>query len=465
MGLGIETTTNPKAFGVWFKDLDRWSVSHYRHIDWSKTEGYVVPIGEVLTLKRIEVSPDIPRQDLPIIEKISFGGRVSITSRKRREGYKGRLFWANPRDFIYSKIRAKQGSFAIIPPEIKQLAVSTEYPVFSVNKEKVDGRYLELVIRSSRFLNLLDGLSHGGSSKTRIPPEEFVRLTIPVPAMPIQHSIVEAWDKHQKDVDNIRKYILDTESQIETDFLADLGLLKRKSIVPPKVFGVWWKDLERWSVMFNQLAGNGLDISNGKYDVVTLGEISTVTYGIQKSPSNRPGQHARPYLRVANVQRGELDLREVKTINVPDAEMATYRLEPGDLLVCEGNSADLVGRPAIWNGEIPNCVHQNHILKVRVNRSIGKPEFVLEYMQTTPARNYFRSRAKFTTNLASINSNDLRGLPLPLPPSIVQNTIISNLAAQRKKIADMKNDIERKLQQARIDVEAMILGEKKVQEV
>ena len=109
----------------------------------------------------------------------------------------------------------------------------------------------------------------------------------------------------------------------------------------------------------------------------TLGDVAAVSYGIQKCPANRPGQHPRPYLRVANVQRDELDLREIKYIDVPDTEMAGLRLEPGDLLVCEGNSADLVGRPAMWRGEIPDCVHQNHILKVRVDRSKAMPEYLL----------------------------------------------------------------------------------------
>jgi len=101
-----------------------------------------------------------------------------------------------------------------------------------------------------------------------------------------------------------------------------------------RTFG--WKDQARWSVMYNQLASISVDISSGRFPVSMLGDISTVSYGIQKCPANRPGQHARPYLRVANVQRGELDLSEIKRINVPDSDMQSFRLEPGDLLVCEG---------------------------------------------------------------------------------------------------------------------------------
>jgi type I restriction enzyme, S subunit len=227
-----------------------------------------------------------------------------------------------------------------------------------------------------------------------------------------------------------------------------------------RTFG--WKDQARWSVMYNQLASISVDISSGRFPVSMLGDISTVSYGIQKCPANRPGQHARPYLRVANVQRGELDLSEIKRINVPDSDMQSFRLEPGDLLVCEGNSADLVGRPAIWRGEIPDCVHQNHILKVRIDRERTIPEYVLEYMQTIPARIHFRSRAKFTTNLASINSNDLRELSLVVPPLPIQCKIVKKVKEQRGIIRELKAVSEKKSKQAKADIEAMILGSKSV---
>jgi type I restriction enzyme S subunit len=207
-----------------------------------------------------------------------------------------------------------------------------------------------------------------------------------------------------------------------------------------------------------------VNITTGKYPVTTLGDLGNVSYGIQKSPANRPGQHARPYLRVANVQRGELDLREIKYINVPDSDMPTYRLQLGDLLVCEGNSADLVGRPAIWRGEIPDCVHQNHVLKVRLDQAKVMPEYVLEYMHTAAARNYFRSRAKFTTNLASTNSNDLRELPLPIPPLNGEKHMVELVTAERAKIAKLKADAEAKVQKSKADVEGMILGAKPVPE-
>lgn len=456
------SATNPRAFAVWFRELERWSVDYFRRVEWAWPPDVIKPIGTVLQQRRIDVSPKLDRVEVPIIEKISFGGVISVTSPDSRKGYKGRLFWAEPGNLIYSKIRVKQGSLAIVPSIIDRLAVSAEYPVYSIDETQVEGAYLELVVRTKFFLRLLEGISHGGSTKTRIPPEEFEKQAIPLPSLPIQRAIVAAWEREQTEIAEMRRQIVKLEEQIETDFLGALGVPTPKQNTLPKAFAVWWAELERWSVMFNQLSTTGVDVHVGRFPVTTLGKVAAVSYGIQKSPLNRPGSHPRPYLRVANVQRGELDLREMKLINVPDGEMPTYRLEYGDLLVCEGNSAELVGRPALWRDEIVDCVHQNHILKVRLDRNQALPEYVLEYMQTLPARIYFRSRAKFTTNLASINSNDLRELLLPLPPLEVQQALVAMIAKDREQIALLRAAVERQVEQSRLDKEAMIRGAKEV---
>ena len=118
--------------------------------------------------------------------------------------------------------------------------------------------------------------------------------------------------------------------------------------------------------------------------------------------SRNPQRTAQPRIRApifgnSNVQRWHLDLSEIKMINVPDEDMPKYRLEDGDVLLCEGNSADLVGRGAIWQNEIPECVHQNHVLRVRMDKTKAIPEFVLAVINSSYGQAYFRSKAKRTT--------------------------------------------------------------------
>ncbi|MFP4452266.1 MAG: restriction endonuclease subunit S [Desulfobacterales bacterium] len=456
------TSTPPKCFAVSFRYLNRWSVNSFSITDWRWPTDIIRPLSDALFRKFVEADKETTKlQDLKLAT-LHFSGEMELRWQGGNKPVKGRLWWAEPGDVIYSKIDVRHGAIGIVPEKLGRICVTSEFPVYAVDSAYFNAAYIRLLFRTLTFRRKINSMISGASGRKRVQPKDLENVKVPLPPLPVQKSIVSAWERAKAEIADIQGRISELEAQIEVDFLAALGLQKPERAVLPKVLGMKWKDLDRWSVMYNLLASTSVDIAGGNYPVQTLGDIATVSYGIQKCAANRPAQYARPYLRVANVQRGALDLSEIKTINVPDEDMPGLRLEPGDLLVCEGNSADLVGRPAIWQGEIPDCVHQNHILKVRVNKELVLPEYVLEYMQTTPARIHFRSRAKFTTNLASINSNDLRELKLAVPPLSEQQTIIKKVKAQRKTIADLKTEADKKAKRAKKDVEAMILGAKPV---
>lgn len=135
-----------------------------------------------------------------------------------------------------------------------------------------------------------------------------------------------------------------------------------------------------------------------------------------------------PYLRVANVQRGYLDLNLVKTIEILEEEVLLYQLRQGDILMTEGGDWDKLGRAAIWMDHVPECVHQNHVFRVRPSL-LDKlsPKWVVNYANSMLGRQYFQTAAKKTTNLASINMTQLRGCPLPLPPLAEQERIVAKV--------------------------------------
>jgi type I restriction enzyme S subunit len=122
-----------------------------------------------------------------------------------------------------------------------------------------------------------------------------------------------------------------------------------------------------------------------------------------------------PYIRVANVQDGFLDLTEIKTVEALPQDLKMYRLQKGDVLLTEGGDYDKLGRGAMWTGHIEDCIHQNHIFRVRVNRALLLPEYFEAYLQTSMVKQYFLGCAKRTTNLASINMTQLKSLPVLVP--------------------------------------------------
>ncbi|NJM64283.1 MAG: hypothetical protein HC851_00750 [Acaryochloris sp. RU_4_1] len=134
-----------------------------------------------------------------------------------------------------------------------------------------------------------------------------------------------------------------------------------------------------------------------------------------------------PYLRVANVQRGYLDLDVIKEIEIAKDEIERFELKEKDLLITEGGDWDKVGRTAIWKAEIPLCIHQNHIFKARCLLVKQNEQWIEKYMNSTIAREYFANASKQTINLASINKTQLRGCPIPLPPLAEQHRIVAKV--------------------------------------
>ena len=144
-----------------------------------------------------------------------------------------------------------------------------------------------------------------------------------------------------------------------------------------------------------------------------------------------------PYLRVANVQDGHLDLSTIKTVRVRVDEVSQYRLEPGDVLMTEGGDIDKLGHGAMWDGQIPDCLHQNHIFRIRANRKVLEPEFYAFVVESDIAKRYFMRVAKRTTNLASTNKTQVRAFRFPLPPLDEQRRIIAVIKACKGTVAGL----------------------------
>ncbi|MBN2005586.1 MAG: restriction endonuclease subunit S [Anaerolineae bacterium] len=187
------------------------------------------------------------------------------------------------------------------------------------------------------------------------------------------------------------------------------------------------------------------DRPNPRWKTVLLSDSAFIQTGTAKGRrfGNRETVEL-PYLRVANVQAGHLDLREIKTLPIAADEIERYRLQPGDLLLTEGGDHDKLGRGAVWEGQIDTCIHQNHIFAVRFDPEQVIPKFAEYQMQSWYARNYFLRVAKKTTNLATINKTKLGNFPLRYPPLSEQRAIVAHLAAAEAEVgviqqAQLKN--------------------------
>lgn len=177
----------------------------------------------------------------------------------------------------------------------------------------------------------------------------------------------------------------------------------------------------------------GLDQIPAHWNVSRLKFLATVQTGIAKGKDTTGKITITvPYLRVANVQDGFLNLDDVATIGIEPEQLERYRLRKGDVLMNEGGDFDKLGRGAIWNAEIADCIHQNHVFAVRPFKVSSN--WLNRVISSKYAQFYFMGRSKQSTNLASISSANIMELPVVAPPADEQEIILSFLARETLKI-------------------------------
>ena len=189
-----------------------------------------------------------------------------------------------------------------------------------------------------------------------------------------------------------------------------------------------------------------------KWEIYHLGKIAEIGAGLTLGKKlSGPGTLELPYLRVANVQDGYLDLADIKTIRLLEEDIPKYLLQPGDVLMTEGGDFDKLGRGTIWQGQIPICLHQNHIFRVRTDRRYLCPEFLTLISSSSYGKRFFVLCSKQSTNLASINSTQLKAFPIPCPP-----------INEQKRILSVLHDIERNIHIEEMHLNKLKLNKKGV---
>jgi type I restriction enzyme S subunit len=192
--------------------------------------------------------------------------------------------------------------------------------------------------------------------------------------------------------------------------------------------------------------------SNPKgWPVGTIGETCDVQGGLQVTPKRWELPLEMPYLRVANVLRGTLDLSEIKSIRLNDSEWRRTQLVAGDILIVEGHgNPNEVGRAAIWDGSIDDCTHQNHLIRARPDEQRLLSEYLAHFLNSHSGRRILIGNGKTTSGLNTISTGNVKAVVLPVPPLQIQTTFAEQ--AQRLEAT------ARALDAAAAKAEAMAAG-------
>lgn len=267
---------------------------------------------------------------------------------------------------------------------------STEFVPFIPDTTRLLPEYLTFALRRLLAGGQITGnTSAATKSRERAKPSEIADLEIPVPSLNLQRRNVDLLTRAEGIV-RLRREAQQKAAELIPAIFID-------------IFGDPATNPEAWPRQ-------------------PLSAVAEVISGVAKGRKLDPGEAVElPYMRVANVKDGYLDLTEVKTIEIKRGEVEKLLIRPGDLLMTEGGDPDKLGRAALWAGEIEACVHQNHVFKVRSDRARLSSAYLRALAGSAYGKAYFLSVAKKTTGIASINKTQLSAFPVPLPPLPLQH--------------------------------------------
>jgi type I restriction enzyme S subunit len=306
---------------------------------------------------------------------------------------------------------ASTGKIARVTTDL-EFAIWSPLALLRLDTHLVDSRFVEYVLKTPALQQQIDDLCNANTQKN-IGMGDIPKLAFGLPLLQEQERIANFLDDKTARIDaliaekerlleKLKDYAYSFASQAMTRGLNPNAVLKETGSPEVGRIPSHWK-LERLKFLGEVCSG----VAKGK----ELNGADTISL---------------PYLRVANVQDGYLDLDNVQEIEVALSDATRYLLQPGDVLMNEGGDNDKLGRGAVWQGQISPCIHQNHVFAVRLTDPT-QSEWVARFTSTDAARAYFFLRSKQSTNLASINQSNVRELPVPMPPEEERKEVLAEV--------------------------------------
>ena len=356
------------------------------------------PLGELCEMDRRGIPPNDPRAaELPFIgvENVASGtGLLNFDTDSRVGAQKSTAFRFDPRHVLYGKLRPYLNKVAV--PEFAGRCSTELVPLLP--RDGVDRDFLAHLLRRKETVEFVMASVTGA----RMPRTDMkVLMSMPVPFPPL--------DEQRRIAD-----ILNRAARIE--HLRAQAAARFREFIP---------------ALFIRMFGDPVE-NPMRWDRRRLGDISEVRGGLQVTRKRAIHPLKKPYLRVANVLRDQLVLSEIKHIRLTEKEFDRVRLRHNDLLIVEGHgNPGEIGRSARWDGSIKDCVHQNHLIRVRPNRDSIVPEFACTYLNSTSGRQHLLQSGKTTSGLNTISTSDVKACALFVPPLGLQNRFAEVVGAAR----------------------------------
>jgi len=373
-----------------------------------------VRLGEACQINprrpRLHVDPNEPTTFVPMTAVDDQAGTIVTPEVRPFEQVRQGYTYFEEGDVLFAKITPcmENGKAAIARGLLNGFGFgSTEFHVLRPGGSVIP-EWIWLFIRQERFRKAAKASFRGGVGQQRVPKQFLEHHPIPLPPLAEQRRIVARVEQLMARVREAKR--LREQAREDAERL--------------------WQ-----SVLAETFPRPGSDLPAG-WRWVRLGEVFDVQQGASMSPKRRQGRNPEPFLRTTNVLWGALDLSSLDEMDFTEQEIEKLRLTAGDLLVCEGGD---VGRTAIWEGQPPLVLYQNHIHRLRAKGNSVEPRFIMYWMQAAYQVFLAYQGAESRTAIPNLSGHRLKQFLAPLPPLPEQRRIVAHLEAVQERNRALKS--------------------------
>jgi type I restriction enzyme S subunit len=446
--------SNRKVFAIMFKDLERWNVSSFFRIRWNWPVDAIHPLSDALERKIDVVDRSLFPLDQLCLVTLHFDGEMVPRDLQGNTIFKGKLFFAEAGEVIYSKIDVRNGAIGVVPPSMPRIAVSSEYPVYRVRPDVALPDYVKLLFRTSAFRQQINSMISGTSGRKRVQPLDLEEVKVPLPPLQMQGAIIKYWQKVQKAAAHIGMRYNRLIEEIDHEILKKIGLNLRPPTKRKGAFALLWGHLERWDTFFYRLDFTDLENQLSRLRCMRLGDLLNFV--------SRPwGPHdflegTFRYVEISSVtkENGIIGCRNVRIESAPSR--ATTLLRTGDVILA--TTRPYLGAFAIVTPEFDGSVcSSGFAVADRLKTDSVDKDYVLSFLKSSAGLRQFERR--MTGGLyPAIVQTELEQTLVPVPPLELQRRIVDMVGNHRDRITKERKTAEENKAQAFREVEEMILG-------
>ncbi|WP_147275170.1 hypothetical protein [Thioalbus denitrificans] len=401
----------------------------------------LLPLSELLTPRHEIVQAEGTLGDSQPIT-VKFSGEV--LPRKRTEPFKGAMFAAYPGDLVFSKIDARNGAVGLIPGTIAKAVVTSEYPVFTINADKLRPEYLNYLLRAEHFNAELQHKASGTSGRKRVTPDGFLSLEVPVPTLDEQDILIDSYVAALNRAVRIEQEADAIERACWQAFEQTLGVAPPQPLPDRPVFVARFKDVERWSHEGILRSSIGNPDQQHSWTFARLGDlVADLQNGWSPKCHSHPAHEGKwGVLKLGAVSFGTFNPAENKELPASLKPRPEYEVKAEDVLISRANVARYVGACAYVESTPPHLMLCDKIFRVRFQPdSQLLPRFLAEVMKLRSVREHIESRLTGTSpTMKNISKPALLDIRFPLPDVNTQQRLVNEISASRASACDKRTE-------------------------